>query len=65
MEYSCKCGHTGRSDVRKDQGKLPWRIEWPAKWKILGVTVEPFGKDHGAPGGSYDTGKAIAEKILG
>ena len=65
VEYSCRCGHSGQSDVRKDQGKLPWRIEWPAKWKILGVTVEPFGKDHGAPGGSYDTGKAIAEKIFG
>ncbi len=62
--YSCKCGHSGRADIRTDSGKLPWRIEWPAKWKILNVTVEPFGKDHGAPGGSYDTGKAIAEEIF-
>lgn len=64
VEYRCKCGNTGKSDIRKDEGKLPWRIEWPAKWYALGVTIEPFGKDHGAAGGSYDTGKAIAEEIF-
>lgn len=65
VEYSCRCGHSGKSDIRKDEGKLPWRVEWPAKWYALGVTIEPFGKDHGAAGGSYDTGKAIAEEIFG
>lgn len=65
IEYSCKCGNTGKSDIRKAEGKLPWRIEWPAKWYALGVTIEPFGKDHGAAGGSYDTGKAIAEQVFG
>ena len=65
VQYTCKCGHSGKSDIRKDEGKLPWRLEWPAKWYALGVTIEPFGKDHGAAGGSYDTGKAIAEEIFG
>ena len=65
VEYTCKCGNTGRADIRTDQGKLPWRIEWPAKWMSMPVTIEPFGKDHGAPGGSYDTGKAIVEEIFG
>jgi lysyl-tRNA synthetase class 1 len=65
VDYTCKCGHSGRSDIRRDDGKMPWRIEWPAKWYALSVTIEPFGKDHGAAGGSYDTGKAIAEKIFG
>ncbi len=54
-------GHEGTSDVTKGQGKLPWRIDWPAKWAWIGVTMEPFGKDHGAAGGSYDTGKEIIE----
>ncbi|MGP6206685.1 lysine--tRNA ligase [Cuniculiplasma sp. SKW3] len=62
--YRCSCGNEGKSDIYKDEGKLPWRLEWPAKWKILGVTIEPFGKDHGTQGGSYDTGKAISEAIL-
>lgn len=65
VDYTCKCGHSGKSDIRKNEGKLPWRLEWPAKWFALGVTIEPFGKDHGAAGGSYDTGKAIAEEIFG
>ena len=40
-------------------------MEWPARWHHLGITCEPFGKDHAAAGGSYDTGKAIIEQILG
>ena len=31
-----------------------------AKWGFNSITCEPFGKDHGAAGGSYDTGKEIA-----
>lgn len=62
--YRCECGHEGVSDIRKAEGKMPWRVEWPAKWYTLGVTVEPFGKDHGVSGGSYDTGKGIIEEIF-
>jgi lysyl-tRNA synthetase class 1 len=53
-------GTTGHSDLTKGEGKLPWRLDWPAKWGFNGITCEPFGKDHGAAGGSYDTGKEIA-----
>ncbi|MBC28990.1 MAG: lysine--tRNA ligase [Euryarchaeota archaeon] len=60
VSWTDSLGVDGRSDIRLGQGKLPWRIEWPAKWKIHGVTYEPYGKDHGAAGGSYDTGKEIA-----
>ncbi len=65
VEYSCTCGHFGRADIRKDDGKLTWRLEWPAKWKIFGTNAEPFGKDHAAAGGSYDTGSRIAPEIFG
>jgi len=64
VEYTCGCGYEGKVDIKKGGvGKLPWRVDWPARWKILGVTYEPFGKDHGAAGGTHDTGVAIAEKI--
>ena len=53
-------GTSGSSDITKGEGKLPWRLDWPAKWGFNGITCEPFGKDHGAAGGSYDTGKEIA-----
>ena len=63
--YQCKCGFSGEADLRGDGGKLPWRVEWPARWHHLGVTCEPFGKDHATRGGSYETGKAIIEQIYG
>jgi lysyl-tRNA synthetase class 1 len=72
VEYRCEgcdyvagCGHEGEADFTKGEGKLTWRVEWPARWKLLGVTCEPFGKDHAVAGGSYDTGKLIAERVFG
>ena len=59
-----KDGERVTNDMSKGEGKLPWRLDWPAKWKILNVTFEAFGKDHATKGGSYDTGKELSEKIL-
>ena len=56
-------GVEGMSDIRTAQGKLPWRIDWAAKWGIHGITCEPAGKAHGAAGGSYDTGIPICEML--
>ena len=56
-------GVEGSSDIRTGQGKLPWRIDWAARWGIHGITCEPAGKDHGAAGGSYDTGIPICEML--
>jgi lysyl-tRNA synthetase class 1 len=63
-DYVAGCGHEGEADYTKGEGKLTWRVEWPARWKLLGVTCEPFGKDHAVVGGSYDTGKLIAKNIF-
>ena len=57
-------GIEGRSDIRKADGKLPWRIDWAARGIIHGITCEPAGKDHGSAGGSFDTGIPIC-KLLG
>lgn len=66
IEYKCSCGYEGEADIRKSgAGKLPWRVDWPARWKMLKVTFEPFGKDHAAAGSSWDTGKLISERIFG
>jgi len=54
------CGHEGEATVR--DGKLPWRFEWPAGWKALGVDFEPFGKDHAE--GSWPSGREIAREVL-
>jgi lysyl-tRNA synthetase, class I len=59
------CGHSGSQDALKGRGKLPWRVEWAAKWHRFGVTCEPFGKDHAAAGGSYDTSSIISRDVFG
>ncbi len=43
--------------------KLNWRLDWPARWALLDVAAEPFGRDHATKGGSYDTGKELVEKV--
>jgi len=65
VRYRCECGHEGLCDYSKGEGKLVWRVDWPMRWSNLGVTVEPFGKDHAAAGGSYATGKEIVKTIFG
>lgn len=72
VKYSCEakslagefeisgCGHRGEASF--SDGKLPWRFEWPAQWKIFQVDMEPFGKDHFE--GSWQSGQEIARRIL-
>lgn len=54
-------------EIAYDKGevKLNWRIDWPARWWLLGVHAEPFGRDHATKGGSYDTGVAIVHDVYG
>ena len=62
--FKNKKGKEVSNNLEKGEGKLPWRLDWPSKWKILGVTFEAFGKDHATKGGSFDTGKRIVKNIL-
>jgi lysyl-tRNA synthetase class 1 len=64
VSYTCACGSEGTVPIAGN-GKLTWRVDWPARWKVLGVTVEQFGKDHASKGGSYDTGSRIAREVFG
>jgi len=62
--YHCDvCKEDGEVDIREGRGKLPWRLEWPVRWKILHVSFEPLGKDHLAAGSSFDTGRAVLKEI--
>ena len=63
VSYACDCGHDTTAPVSQ-AGKLTWRVDWPARWQALGVTAEPFGKDHASRGGSYDTGKRIMREVF-
>ncbi|HSX35560.1 MAG TPA: lysine--tRNA ligase [Patescibacteria group bacterium] len=52
-------------DARYDQGevKLDWRLDWPARWWLLKVQVEPFGREHASAGGSFDTGLQLMHDV--
>ena len=60
----CACGASSEVPLAGG-GKLTWRVDWPARWAVLGVTAEPFGKDHATRGGSWDTGIRIAREVFG
>ena len=52
------------ADYSKGEGKLGWRVELAARWKALGVTFEPFGKDHTSRGGSTDTAGRMSREVF-
>ena len=58
------CGHRGRRSPFGGGAKLLYRVEWPAKWSILGVTVEGAGKDHMTRGGTHDVAQAISARVF-
>ena len=39
------CGHHGTTSYLNGAGKLPWRVDWPARWFALHVDYEIHGKD--------------------
>jgi lysyl-tRNA synthetase, class I len=57
-------GIEGTADYKKGEGKLGWRVELAARWKALGVTFEPFGKDHTTSGGSTETADRMAREVF-
>jgi lysyl-tRNA synthetase, class I len=57
-------GFEESADYAKGEGKLGWRVELAARWKALGVTFEPFGKDHTSRGGSTDTADRMSEEVF-
>ncbi len=63
-KYTIGCGFEGKVKPEKQNGKLPWKIEWSAHWKTLGITIEWSGKDHMTAGGSHEIASKICEKIL-
>lgn len=74
VTYECKpnlvtwatgCGHRGKVSPFDGNGKLPWKLEWVAKWHTLGITIEGAGKDHCTRGGSREVAAACMRAIFG
>ncbi|MFH1670320.1 MAG: lysine--tRNA ligase [Patescibacteria group bacterium] len=73
VKYTCKpdyvewaegCGYEGQISPFDGNAKLPWKVEWAAKWKVLGVDIEGAGKDHYAAGGSREIAARISEEVF-
>ncbi len=64
VSWTHGCDFSGKTEPINAHGKLPWKLDWPAHWKIIGVTIEGSGKDHMSSGGSYDMASAICKEIL-
>lgn len=74
VEYSCEenivtwasgCGYKGKNSPFDGNAKLPWKVEWAAKFSVLDVDIEGAGKDHSTKGGSREIADAISREIFG
>lgn len=64
VDWAQGCGHKGKVSPFGGTGKLPWKVEWPAKFAALGIRVEGEGKDHSSAGGSRDLANALCKEIF-
>ena len=64
VKWARGCGHEGKMSPLNRNGKLPWKLEWVAKWVTFPVTIEGAGKDHSTKGGSRDVAAACLKAIF-
>jgi lysyl-tRNA synthetase class 1 len=64
IEWTTGCGNTGKRSPFGGNAKLPWKVEWAAKFSIFNVDVEGAGKDHSTKGGSRDVSETIAHEVF-
>ncbi|KKP87350.1 MAG: Lysine-tRNA ligase [Candidatus Roizmanbacteria bacterium GW2011_GWA2_35_8] len=65
VKWATGCSYEGKIKPIGENGKLPWKLDWAAHWKVIGVTIESSGKDHMSSGGSYDMADHFCREILG
>lgn len=65
VKWARGCGHRGQMSPFDGRGKLPWKLEWCAKWRTFPVTIEGAGQDHSTKGGSRDVAMACLRAIFG
>jgi len=64
VEWAKGCGYKGEISPFGGNAKMPFKVEWAAKWALFGVTIETAGKDHASAGGSYDVATKIVEEVF-
>ncbi len=64
VKWAEGCGYSGRISPFGGNGKLPWKVDWPAHWMVLGITIEGAGKDHSSAGGSRDIARELCKEVF-
>ena len=64
VKWAQGCGHSGSVSPYNGNAKLPWKVEWAAKWVVVGVDIEGAGKDHSTRGGARDIANNIARRVF-
>lgn len=64
VSWAVGCGFKGKVKPINENGKLMWKIDWPAHWKVINITVEGAGKEHFSEGGSRDIGVHICKEVF-
>ncbi|MDD5163482.1 MAG: lysine--tRNA ligase, partial [Candidatus ainarchaeum sp.] len=76
VEYVCEdykfetktakgCGFHGFSDLKKANGKMPWKSEWAMQWKFWNVCSEGAGKEYESRNSAFWINAEICENLLG
>ncbi|MDI6717529.1 MAG: lysine--tRNA ligase [Patescibacteria group bacterium] len=64
VEWAQGCGRRGKISPFNGNAKLPWKVEWAAKFVVFGVDIEGAGKDHSGKGGSREIADTICKEIF-
>ncbi|POM26472.1 Lysine--tRNA ligase [Actinomadura rubteroloni] len=65
VTWATGCGNRGKVSPFSGRGKLPWKLEWVAKWNRFDITIEGAGKDHNTKGGSRSVAVRCLQEIFG
>ena len=57
------CGHEGELVPKGKNGKLVWKSEWAAQWKLWDVVGEGAGKEYIVPNSAFYVNAHICEKV--
>lgn len=64
VKWAQGCGHKGTISPFNGNATMPFKVEWAAKFKVVGVNIEGAGKDHSTKGGAHDVANHIAREVF-
>ena len=64
VKWAKGCGYKGKVSPFDGKAKLPWKVEWAAKFSVLKVDIEGGGKDHSTKGGAREIADSISREVF-